>query len=625
MNIITVDMETFYDKDYSLSKMQTDAYILDPRFQIIGVSVTVNDQPGVWYEWYDGFEEVFRTLIPWEESAVLCHHALFDGFIMSQVLGIFPKLWMCTLCMGRATYPWLSKHSLSSLATHLGVGTKGTEVVMALGKRRGDFSPYEMQEYGKYCVNDGFLTKQIYNIMAENFPAIEYQLVDITIRMFTEPLLQLDEVKLVTYHREVVEEKENLLVNAGITKEDIMSNEKFANILISFGVEPPVKISPATGSLAWAFAKTDEAFVALKEHPNPKVQALIAARIGVKTTIAETRAMKFIETARRGIGLPVYLNFWGAKTTGRYSGGNQINVQNLQARGKDRVIRNAIIAPVGYKIVVGDSSNIELRVNLAMAGQDDLVEKIREYDAQGDTATSDLYCDFAETVYGREVRKLNGKPVNEQAGEDRFMGKTSELGLGYGCGDTKFEQMVLVLSKGKNKLEPGVAKSIVDLYRQTHDKVVSLWKRCNNVVLKAIQNGNIVGVDINGWVLTLGEGFCIPGNLGVVYKDLKVNQDGDWEYTSGRKRVKIYGGKVCENLAQHAARHIVMWQLARVARKYKVVLTVHDEIVCCVLEEQAEACAAYMLESLRLAPKWCRGGIPLNGEVGIGDSYGSAK
>jgi len=130
---------------------------------------------------------------------------------------------------------------------------------------------------------------------------------------------------------------------------------------------------------------------------------------------------------------------------------------------------------------------------------------------------------------------------------------------------------------------------------------------------------------VNGWFLTTEEGFAIPGQLGVVYKDLRRNSENEWEYTQGRGRVKIYGGKVLENLNQHAARHIVMWQLARVARKYKVVLTVHDEIVCVVPIGEAEKCAAYVLECLHMSPPWCRGLIPLAGEVGIGSTYAEAK
>lgn len=39
MNILTIDFETFYAKDFSLSKLTTEEYIRDPRFEVIGVAV----------------------------------------------------------------------------------------------------------------------------------------------------------------------------------------------------------------------------------------------------------------------------------------------------------------------------------------------------------------------------------------------------------------------------------------------------------------------------------------------------------------------------------------------------------------------------------------------------------
>ena len=45
MDIVTIDFETYYDREYSLSKMTTEAYVRDPRFEVIGVCVKVNDFP----------------------------------------------------------------------------------------------------------------------------------------------------------------------------------------------------------------------------------------------------------------------------------------------------------------------------------------------------------------------------------------------------------------------------------------------------------------------------------------------------------------------------------------------------------------------------------------------------
>ena len=42
MSLVVLDFETFYSKDFSLSKMTTESYIRDPRFEVIGVSVKVD-------------------------------------------------------------------------------------------------------------------------------------------------------------------------------------------------------------------------------------------------------------------------------------------------------------------------------------------------------------------------------------------------------------------------------------------------------------------------------------------------------------------------------------------------------------------------------------------------------
>lgn len=617
MKIVTVDMETFYDKDYSLSKMQTDAYCLDPRFEVIGVGAKIDDGPTSWRTGDAGLiKKSFGAPEWWADKAVLCHNALFDGFILTQRFGIKPKLWIDTLAMARAIYPWLPSHSLASLASYLGVGTKGTEVLDALGKRREDFSPADLAQYGEYCKNDVNITKACYDIMAPKFPTLEYALVDLTVRMFVEPAIKLDHDKLVAYRERIIREKEELLSTATINKDIIMSNPLFAEELIKRGVVPPMKTSKTTGKETYAFAKTDEGLTDLLEHPDSAVQALVAARLGNKTTIAETRAQKLVETAERGVGFPVYLNYWGAKTTGRFSGGNKINAQNLPNRGNDRVIRESMIAPEGHVFVVGDSSNIELRVNMALAGQNDLLEKIRLYDEQGKAATSDLYCDFASTVFGKTVGKKDKL--------ERTVGKIAELGLGYGCGAKPLQQMFRVQA-GINYDEQE-CQNIVNLYRDTHDKVKELWDHCGRRVLQWIANGDVMqSVDVNGWFLTNSRGFSLPGHIGICYNDLRRNSENEWEYQQGKMRKKVYGSLLVENMAQHAARHIVMWQAARIAQKYKVTLLVHDEVVVVVPEEQAEECQNYMLESLRMAPKWCRGAIPLNGEVGIGKSYGEAK
>lgn len=592
--------------------MQTDAYINDAQFEIIGVAVIKNEEPAVWFSGSD-LETIgwLRTNFDWENSATRCHNTLFDGYILTQHCGIKPKLWMDTLSQGRMLLPYLTSHSLANLAKNYNLPDKGTAVVKALGKRRKDFNPMELTEYAEYCKHDAWLCKELGAKFDPFTPALAIKLIDMTVRMFTEPMLVGDQFKMKQLYDDEIKRKADLLERAETNRDVIMSNDKFAEALLALGVTPPMKQSKANPDKeTYAFAKSDKDFTDLQEHDDPDVQALVAARLGVKTTIAETRALKFLETAKRG-ALPVYLNFWGAKTTGRYSGGNSINWQNVPARGPSAGLRKALLAPSGHTVLVGDSSNIELRTVMALSGQEDVLDKLG--------AGIDLYCDFASKLFGRDITKADKA--------ERFLGKTAMLGLQYGAGAKRFQEMVRLAKRVDPSVElidENRAHSIVDLYRTVHWRVVQLWKRCNDVILPDIANGcTMLNVDVNGWFITQWDGFGRPGEPGVMYNDLKY--DGkDWTYQMGRQRINIHGAKVVENLSQHAAMQIVMWQTARINQRYPVKLSVHDEAVCVVPNDELTEAQAYMEECLAMTPKWCRS-IPVACETGTGSSYGDAK
>jgi hypothetical protein len=292
MNIIALDFETYYDKEYSLSKITTEEYVRSELFEAIGVGVQVNDEPTVWfsgdhqrtYDWLHEFD--------WQNSFLLAHNAVFDASILSWRFDIYPKGILDTLSMARAWHGVDVGGSLAFLAEKYQLGKKGTEVVDALGKRRADFSPDELKAYSGYCINDVNLTRALFDILIQNFPTKELKVIDTTIKMFTEPTLELDLPLLEQHLENVKAKKEQLLEMAAANRDDLMSNDKFAELLKKMGVEPPVKISAKTGKEAWAFAKTDEAFKELANHPDPRVQILVGARLGNKTTLEETRTQR---------------------------------------------------------------------------------------------------------------------------------------------------------------------------------------------------------------------------------------------------------------------------------------------------------------------------------------------
>jgi hypothetical protein len=336
--LVTIDAETFYDRSFSLSKISTEAYVRSSQFEPIGLSLKINDAPGVWYPKPE-VNDLLRDT-DWSDSFIIAQNTAFDGAILNWRYGVNPKGWMDTLGMSRALYPHEKSHSLAAQAMRHGIGQKGNEVINALGKHYKDFDAEQLDMYAQYCINDGELTYKLFKLyMGMGFPRQELELIDLTLRMFIEPALVLDKGLLETHLGEVKARKLTLLEDVrdmmlkdadpdfvhtvfsegteGI-KKLLMSNEKFADVLRRFNVEPPMKKSLTTGKMAYAFAKTDEGFTALAEHENFDVQGLVAARLGTKTTIEESRTERFIEMADRG-AFPVPLRYYGA-ATGRWSG-----------------------------------------------------------------------------------------------------------------------------------------------------------------------------------------------------------------------------------------------------------------------------------------------------------------
>jgi DNA polymerase len=603
MNIITIDFETYYDKEFSLSKITTEEYVRDPRFEIIGVGVKVNDEKT---RFFSGEHELLRQQLlryDWDNSMVVAHNAMFDMSILNWVLGIKPKAIADTLSMARAVHGTEVGNSLAKLVKYYNLGEKGDEVINALGIRRTDFPIHQLKMYARYCVNDVDLTYDLFLTLLPMFQKVELKLIDLTIRMFTEPQLRLDEDLLHQHLLEVKERKRKLLDECGADIEDLMSNQKFAELLRGLGVEPPTKISATTGKEALALAKSDEGFKALAEHPDERVQTLVAARLGNKTTLEETRTERLIGIAGRGL-IPVPLSYYAAHT-GRWGGADKINFQNFPSRGENAgKLKKAILAPKDHVIIDCDSAQIEARVLAWFAQQDDLVEAFKNGE--------DVYKIMAGAIYR--------KPVDEVTSNERFIGKTTILGAGYGMGAQKFQGQLKTFGTEVTLEE---AKRIIDTYRGTYSKIPTLWAQ-GSTAIDAMSKKRISKWG-NGCISIGAEGILMPNGLYQRYPNLRKMRDKDGKdqyiYDSRKGVVKLYGGKLTENICQGLARCIIGEQLIKISKRYRVVLTVHDAVACVAPKQEAEEAMAYVMECMRFVPSWAQG-IPLNCEAGIGDSYG---
>jgi DNA polymerase len=608
MNLITLDFETYYTtKDLGFKTQTTEEYVRDPRFEVIGVAVKVNDEPTQWCS--DSLDEIDLWLhqFDWDNSMVVAHNAMFDMAILNWHFDIRPKAIADTLSMARAINGIEVGNSLKKLAVHYELGVKGEEVLQAVNLRRRDFTDQQLAEYGAYCRNDVDLTYDLFLTLLPMFQKVELKLIDLTIRMFTEPQLRLDESLLQQHLVEVKERKRKLLDECGANIEDLMSNQKFAEVLRGLGVEPPMKISLTTGKEALALAKSDEGFKALAEHPDERVQTLVAARLGNKTTLEETRTERLIGIAGRG-EIPVPLSYYAAHT-GRWGGSDKINFQNFPSRGDNAgKLKKAILAPEGHVIIDCDSAQIEARVLAWFAQQDDLLEAFRNGE--------DVYKIMASAIYRKAVEDV----LDTKENPERFVGKTTILGAGYGMGGTKFQAQLKTFGVSISTEE---SSGIISTYRGTYPSIPALWKS-GSTAIEAMSKGRTATWG-NGCISIGAEGILMPNGLYQRYPNLRKVRDKDGKdqyiYDSRKGAVKLYGGKLTENICQGLARCIIGEQLIKISRKYRVVLTVHDAVACVAPKEEAQEAMAYVMECMRFVPSWAQG-IPLNCEAGIGESYG---
>lgn len=295
--------------------------------------------------------------------------------------------------------------------------------------------------------------------------------------------------------------------------------------------------------------------------------------------------------------------------TGRWGGQNKMNMQNLTRGGE---LRLSILAPKGHVVCVQDSGQIEARVNGWLWGQDDLLDAFKAADAG---TGRDAYCNFGDHIYGRQITKADKM--------ERFVGKVCVLGLGFQMGAPKFQ---ITLAKGALGGPPVYfeldrCKAIVNTYRSKNWAIVQGWGTCKRIIedMAAGRQGT------HGPINWEKETIWLPNGMALKYPDLRKSRNeengwDEWSYQAKDQRKKIYGGLLCENIVQALARIIVAWQMLQISRKYRVVMTTHDEVVALAKAAQGQKCIDFMAKCMSTAPGWCPD-IPLNCEGGFDVNY----
>ena len=646
--LLVIDFETRWSKqDYTLSKMTTEQYIRDPRFKAFGCCIKTYDVPGVVWVTHEDLEDFFNH-IDWSTTAVLAHNAQFDVAILAWVYGHKPCFIFDSLSMARALRGVEVGNSLAKLAEEFNLPPKGKAVHSTDGLV--ELSEEVEMELAEYCKHDVFLCEEVFKRLSVGYPAKELRLIDLTLKMFTNPVLELDQEMLRAAIKEESDKREELLNRLGIEESTLASNDKFAAVLSAIGVEPPTKISKTTGKRAFALAKNDAHFQALLNSDNEDVALLCEARLAVKSTLERTRAQRFLDISERG-RLPVPLNYYGAHT-GRWSAskGSGLNLQNLK-RGS--FLRKSIYAPEGYTLIVCDLSQIEPRVLAWLADYDAMLGIF--------TDKGDPYAQFGAQMFGIPGMSKDSHPALRQSA------KSALLGCGYGLGwasfaaqlltgflgapptryDKAFAKQLGVSGEYLNKFlswEENLkkmqeiphtcteqelvihcvsAKKIIDKYRDAAQPVKTFWEICDAVIPRSL----VSGTEYTHKCLTFNkERIILPSGLALRYPKLKGEPDpkGRMQWSYGDDGKKLYGGKLTENIVQAVARCVMTDGMLRIQKRYPCVLTVHDEVVVLVPEREEADAKTWVLAQMVMEPKYMPD-IPLAAEVDSSKRYGDAK
>lgn len=664
--LVSLDFETYYDADYTLSKLSTSEYVRDERFEASMVGIKIGNKKTKVVPHSKIAAEL--AAINWETHSVLCHNVQFDGFILSHHYGVFPKRYYCTLGMARGLHSneiGAGLHDVSLFYGGKGKIDGGIEGMKGVRFKELFTNKPLWKRSAEYCANDVDEMFRIFCAMHPLYPAKEMDLIHMTARMFCTPVLKIDIPRVQAEYEREVTRREALLLNLlnprdyddvldgkdkklegkerdmRIVKKVVGSNERFVALFEALGIardQLPRKLSPAwmkknqaereeaiDSKWAFAFAKDDLDFINMPErvweyfpHLDPanpddvleaaglseKLQQLVDTRIAVKSTTNITRAERFLKAGANGMSLPVGYAYYRAHT-GRWGGNNKMNMQNLTRGGE---LRLSILAAKGHQIAVADSGQIEARVNAWLWDQFDLLDAFRD--------KRDVYSEFATDIYGRKITKEDKN--------DRHVGKVCVLGLGYQMGAPKLQ---MTLAKGalggpKIALPIDQCQHIVNTYRRKYYAIKQGWDRSKDFI-EHMSNPDLEPIQYK--CLEIGfEYIRLPNGMCLKYPDLRMAKGekgwDEWSYQSGDIRKKIYGGLLCENLVQALARIIVAEQMLMIDTKYPVVMTTHDEAVTHPKTKDAAKCYAFMEKCMTTSLWWCPE-IPLAAEGGFAGNY----
>lgn len=616
-DVASVDFETYWAGDFSLTSktMSMTEYIRSERFEAQTCAVTLWGHGTEVAYGFTQIEELLRS-VDWVRTAWLSHHTHFDGLIGTHHFDVEPVFWLDTMSMSRALFGVDVAHSFNAVSGRLGLSGKTDQAAIhnTKGKYLADMTLEEIEHICKYNKDDSRDTLKIFQKLAPHIPLDELRIIDATVRMYAEPLLELDGDRLRGLYTREVDRRAALVEEAGTTAKVLGSGPKFADLLRSLGVVPPMKISPTTGQPTYAFAKTDLELRELLTHPDEAVRTAVRARLGSKGSIVETRSKRLIQ--RVGLPTPVYLAYAAARTL-RWGGGDLSNWQNLPSTGDGANLRKAILAPDGTMLIGADASQVEARM---VSWLGNFTSKMEAFVAYDEGRGPDMYCVSAEGVYLRKIDK-------EKDPFERFIGKVLELSCQYGAGAVRVRHSLAQGFRGADPvyLELDLVKANIKKWRIANDPTIVLWKTLEDAAKRAWLQDRETEVGPVTFEKFGNDGYIhLPNGTFIKYPNVGWDENERKIYYNSRNgTVHLWGGHILENVSQALCAALLKYHMCEIMDRlpwYRMVLLVHDEIVGLAEEAAAAEYARVVQEIMSIPAPWATG-LPLNADVDIGKFY----
>jgi len=647
---LVLDFETYFDSEYSLSKMSIPEYVADDRFELMGLGEGYVGSNVINFYEPDEINNVvglYKIALGknLEKCTVVVKNAKFDILILKERFGINPPYVIDIEDLSRH-YDARMKHRLEDLAPMFKLKAKG-DTMQFKGLHYGELNESTKAALQKYCKGDVEIETELFKILLPKMsnPHIEIPLARHTLQLYLEPKIMLDFKKAEILKNKMERESEIVLERVGHIKKEISGNKSFTKLLeTALPNNESVPMKQGKNKMIPALAKNDEGTRYLLTHPEQKVRELMQARQSIKSwPLHIKRVQKMINMANvSGGAIPIPLKYHGGHT-GRWSGTGGINPQNFGGKGRGKPlhpligqVKGLLYAPDGYEFFIADYCQIEARILAWLAGQDDLTEAF----ARGE----DIYSEFASELFGQLVYKpdeTDPEPVAKQMSIKRGFGKDAILGCGYGMGVNRFynnclenDNLRLLFESGKYDWK--FIENLIKKYRTTYLQIPEFWKFCEKAFKWVIKHPNdIITHPGQPGVTSIKKRSKMSNGIKLLFKSYKstvfivLPSGRELRYRNCRivKTMKgeeiwwrwghLWGGSIVENIVQAVARDIMAEAMLELIQMLgvRVVHHVHDEIISLTKKDSPHVHNG-VIKIMCENPNWAIG-LPIDAEAVI--------